>query len=186
MNLKDAFMRFPELRTERLRLRKIQASDAEMLCRLYSNPEVNRYLDWYGPQVVSEAEVVIAFLEQQYSTAKALRWALTLPSTNELIGTVLLSNFQKSALADLGYDLARPYWGKGLMQEALLEVLHFAFAELGLIRISAYVRPENTASANLLERLDFVQEGTLRKAGYHESKNEFFDVQLFARIQEID
>lgn len=180
MTLQEAFFRFPTLRTSRLRLRMPVSGDAKALYQLYGNPLVTRYLDWDGPASEEEAEAVLAYYGQQYHTGKVLRWAVTSPEADEMLGTVMLGNFQKEAIADLGYDLTHSAWRQGYMNETLTEVLRFATADLKLVRIQAYVSPENIASAKLLEKLGFAKEGLLRKAGYHETRKFFYDVQLFA------
>jgi [ribosomal protein S5]-alanine N-acetyltransferase len=184
MSIKQAFAHFPELKTERLILRKLQSSDASKLYELYQEAEVTRYLDWSGTSTEQEAKLVLAFFEQQFRSSKSLRWAIAEVESNALIGTIVMTNFRKDAIADIGYDLARPYWGKGLMKEALTRLLEFCDDELNLLRLQAYIRPENIASAKLVSKLGFLSEGLLRRAGYHESRNEFFDVLLYARVQE--
>lgn len=183
MKLKDTFVLFPSLSTDRLVLRMLQTEDAEKLSQLYAAPEVNRWLDWDGPETPSEAQMVTAFFLQQYKAGKNLRWAIADKATDTLMGTVLLSGFQKNLIADIGYDLATEYWGKGYMYEALSEVIRFAFEDLSLARIQAYVRPENTPSLRLLEKLGFYQEGLLRKGGSHESREGLFDVYIYGLIE---
>lgn len=163
-------------------MRRIVSSDAAALAKLYACEEVNRYLDWSGPKTEIEAVAAIGFFDQQYRAARNVRWGVVLHGSEDVIGTVLLSNFRRAAIADLGYDLRPDYWGKGIMREALEKLLSFAFLELGLLRIQAYVRPENTASARLLEKLGFELEGLLKQAGYHDTQEGFYDIQLYARI----
>jgi [ribosomal protein S5]-alanine N-acetyltransferase len=181
MSLKEAFAKFPDLETPRVKLRRIAVKDISKLLELYQDPEVVQFLDWSGSQTEQEIRLVVSFFEQQHRRGKALRWALADPHTDELIGTVVLMNFRKELVADIGYDLHKDYWGKGIMTEVLLEVIRFA-DRLGLKRLQAYVRPENIASAKLLEKLGFDQEGLLRKAGYHETRHELMDVFLYARV----
>jgi ribosomal-protein-alanine N-acetyltransferase len=69
----------------------------------------------------------------------------------------------KSHRAEIGYWMARPYWGKGYMTAVVRRACEFAFSEWGLVKISASVFPFNTASMRVLEKCGFVQEGYLRK-----------------------
>ncbi|MBZ0089084.1 MAG: GNAT family N-acetyltransferase, partial [Thermoanaerobaculia bacterium] len=82
-------------------------------------------------------------------------------SEGSLVGRCAITNLVRGAFqaGHLGFALAKPAEGQGLMYEALLEVVRFAFGELGLHRLMANYRPENERSARLLARLGFRIEG---------------------------
>jgi ribosomal-protein-alanine N-acetyltransferase len=61
---------------------------------------------------------------------------------------------------------------KGLMREALKEVLQYGFTELQLHRVQALIAAENQASLKLLQRYGFSYEGTMREDYVVEGKNE--------------
>ncbi|MGG0937952.1 GNAT family protein [Brevibacillus centrosporus] len=61
-------------------------------------------------------------------------------------------------MAEVGYDLAKDSWGKGLMGECLEEVLAFRFAAMGLTVIDATVDHENERSLKLMKKLGFKKE----------------------------
>ena len=65
--------------------------------------------------------------------------------------------------AEIGYWLAKPYWGRGLMTEAVRAFVQHAFEHLGLVRLTAHVFEFNLASARVLEKNGFILEGRLRK-----------------------
>jgi putative acetyltransferase len=65
----------------------------------------------------------------------------------------------------LGYVLAQPYWGRGLMTEAAKRVIAFAFEEMNLEVLSVIHYPFNARSKRVIEKCGFVYEGTLRRAG---------------------
>ena len=62
-----------------------------------------------------------------------------------------------------GYVLARPFWGRGLMTEALTEVAHWAMRQEGIWRIGAVCDVDNPASARVMEKSGLVREGVLRR-----------------------
>ncbi|MFC6336497.1 GNAT family N-acetyltransferase [Pseudomonas sp. CCM 7891] len=66
--------------------------------------------------------------------------------------------------ASLGYRMGAQYTGRGLARQAVALGLHKAFAEHGLLRIEATVRPENPGSLRVLERSGFTQYGHSRKS----------------------
>lgn len=88
----------------------------------------------------------------------------------------------KSHRAEIGYWLAKPYWGQGIMTAIVRRLCEFAFAEFGLVKIEALVFAENVASAKVLEKCGFVQEGYLRK--HHLKDGKYLDARLFGLVRE--
>jgi ribosomal-protein-alanine N-acetyltransferase len=84
--------------------------------------------------------------------------------------------------AEIGYWLAKPYWGRGIMTAVVRKACEFAVAEFGLAKIVAHVFASNTPSARVLEKCGFVQEGYLRK--HYLKDNQFFDARLYALLKE--
>lgn len=69
----------------------------------------------------------------------------------------------ESHRAEIGYWLARPYWGRGMMTDAVRAYVRYAFGELDLLRLTAHVLTVNVGSARVLEKNGFRLEGRLRK-----------------------
>ncbi len=78
------------------------------------------------------------------------------------IGT-LAAGDRREGVAEIGYMLARPHWGKGLAREGVTRLIDRLFLEEGYRRIFADTDPENHASNRLLESLGFRCEGRLRE-----------------------
>jgi [ribosomal protein S5]-alanine N-acetyltransferase len=76
------------------------------------------------------------------------------------ISQIVLGGFRS---AYLGYQIGAPYARHGYMSEALGLATAYAFGPLGLHRLEANVRPENTASLALVRRLGFTCEGYSRR-----------------------
>jgi [ribosomal protein S5]-alanine N-acetyltransferase len=100
-----------------------------------------------------------------------------------LIGGCGLNDFEigKSHRAEVGYWLAKPLWGRGIMTAVVQQVCQHAFEEFGLVRIIAHVSTMNPASARVLEKCGFIQEGLLRK--HFLKDGQFIDVALFALLR---
>jgi len=100
----------------------------------------------------------------------------------EAIGSIGLTPGQDvhRFTAELGYWLAEPFWGMGIMTEAVKAVSEYAFEELGLHRIFAEPFITNPASARVLEKAGFVIEGTLRASAFKEGH--VLDQLLYAKI----
>ena len=166
---------FPELLTANLRLRQLKPGDAEALFQIYSNAQVTKFYELETFRSVRDASALIASESARYEMGQAIRWGVAQFQNDIVIGTCGLKVDSDNHSADLGYDLAQPYWRKGIMTEALTIVIRFAFMTLKANRIQALVVPENLASIKLLERLNFHREGRLRQAAYFKGRHRDMD-----------
>jgi ribosomal-protein-alanine N-acetyltransferase len=104
-------------------------------------------------------------------------------SDDALIGGCGLNELEigKSHRAEIGYWLAKPYWGRGIMSAVVQRLCQHAFEEFGLVKIIAHVVTHNPASARVLTKCGFVQEGLLWK--HFLKDGQFIDVWLFAMLR---
>lgn len=154
----------PIITAPRITLRWISEDDVDGLYEIFSDPQVMRYWST-GPLPNREAAA-----ELQREIAKGnesetmFKWGLALRDSNTLIGTTTLFNLNlDNGRAEIGYAMARAYWGKGYMNEALKALISHAFEVMELRRLEADVDPRNAASVSTLERLGFQREGFLRE-----------------------
>jgi ribosomal-protein-alanine N-acetyltransferase len=172
----------PELSTERLRLRAPRLGDAAALLDLIGDPEVTRHINVETITSLAEARAVLEGLARRYAARDMIRWAIELVGHTEMIGTVGLLRFDvEHRHAELGYDIARRWWGRGLVPEAAGAVIRYGFADLGLHRIEAGVRPGNDASVRVLQKLGFVEEGTRRD--YLCARGRFYSFRWFSLLE---
>ncbi|MDH3731456.1 MAG: GNAT family N-acetyltransferase [Acidimicrobiia bacterium] len=82
-------------------------------------------------------------------------------SAGEAIGAIGVRTTDEPEICDVGYWLAQPFWGKGLMGEAIAAVAEHALDHLGFAAVAADVFATNHRSARLLEKLGFTQEGEM-------------------------
>jgi ribosomal-protein-alanine N-acetyltransferase len=130
---------------------------------------------------LTEAQAGVERLNQRYAARDTIRWAIELLERGEMIGTVGLLRFDfEHRHAELGYDIARRWWGRGLAPEAARAVIRYGFSVLGLHRIEAGVLPENAASVRVLQKLGFVEEGTRRDYLY--AKGRFHSFRWFSLL----
>jgi RimJ/RimL family protein N-acetyltransferase len=92
---------------------------------------------------------------------------LELTSNNQAEPTAIISNHlvvsPRAHRVEFGYWLARPYWGQGIMTDAVRVYVRYAFTELNLLKLTAHVFAGNLASARVLEKNSFKLEGKLRQ-----------------------
>lgn len=112
----------------------------------------------------SEARALLGRIHEAFRQKALLEWGIVLGIENRVIGTCTLFHLdEQNRRAEIGYALAREYWGRGLMSEALTALLDYAFSTLDLNRVEADVDPRNGPSAIILERLGFEREGLFRE-----------------------
>ncbi len=84
--------------------------------------------------------------------------------------------------AELGYWLAEPYWGRGIMSEAVRRFTAWAFENLEVYRISAAVFADNAASVRVLEKAGFQREACLRASVFKDGR--ILNQWLYARVKD--
>lgn len=144
--------------TERTILRPWREDDAEVLFRWASNPAVGPIAGWAAHRSVEESREVIRTV-----FAAAECYAVVLRSSGEPIGAVaiksderLIGSLQGLPDAELGYWLAEPYWGRGLMTEVVSAIVRRAFDELGYRRLWCGYYEGNERSRRVMEKCGFV------------------------------
>ncbi|WP_418040622.1 GNAT family N-acetyltransferase [Paenibacillus xylanilyticus] len=151
---------FPEIVTDRLKLVVLTLDDAESVFRHFSSEDVTRFMDISPCKDRDEAEDIIRF----HLEDTGCRWGIFSKTDAKLIGTCGFHCWVQGEQprAEIGFDLAREYWGRGLMQEALKPVIDFGFKEMSLDFIEATVEQDNKRSISLLRKLNFERETELR------------------------
>jgi [ribosomal protein S5]-alanine N-acetyltransferase len=174
--------RVPDLMTERLRLRAPVPGDAAALLAVLGDPEVTRYHNVPTVTTLAEAQALLERLAQRYAAHDTIRWAIELAEHSGMIGTVGLLRFDfEHRHAEVGYEIGRHWWGRGLTPEAAAAVIQYGFSVLGLHRIEAGVLPGNDASVRVLQKLGFLEEGTRRD--YLHVKGRFHSFRWFSLLE---
>jgi RimJ/RimL family protein N-acetyltransferase len=156
-----ADIHFTCLRSARLVLRRLHASDLPGVVAYRSRPEVARYQDW-ETFTLTDAE---RFLEQQARLHPDIpgTWfqlAIELQAGGVLIGDCgLHCRRDDPRQAEVGITLAPEHQGQGYAAEALRCLLDYAFFTLHKHRIVALTDAENGPASALLERVGFRREG---------------------------
>jgi len=164
MTVDTAFTTFPVLTTPRLRLRGVELRDLPDLFAIFSHEEAMRHYGFLPHRSIEETQAWYERKIQQYASHEALRWGVTFPDADRVIGSVSFHRFGADFHhVEVGYDLHPDYWRQGIMSEAVSAVIDYGFSEMGLHRIEAMIDDANTASKRLLLSLGFQYEGRLRE-----------------------
>jgi RimJ/RimL family protein N-acetyltransferase len=142
-----------EMTTARLRLRPIRRHDALRVQSLCGNWNVARMLS--RVPYPSPLEVVETWTGAQASAwNKGLAYNFAIEYQDELVGVVGVSRRDDGSY-EIGYWLGEPWWGQGLMTEAVGRAVEFARAELGLDRLRSDYFADNPASGRIQEKCGF-------------------------------
>jgi RimJ/RimL family protein N-acetyltransferase len=167
---------FPILSTKRLLLRRIEESDVNEIFILRSDKRVMEFIERHAAKSIEEATLFIQSINDLIKNNEAIQWAITEKTNTKLLGTICIWNISKEHhRGEIGYVLHPDSQGKGLMQEAVTEVINFGFKTLKLHSIEADVNPDNIPSIKLLERNKFSREA-------HYKENIFFDGKFFDTV----
>lgn len=172
------------LENKRVKLRKLKISDAEFICRNAKDRKITKYSFVIPPPfTLKEAEKFIRKTQQEAQKKIAFEFGIELKETEELVGTInLLDINYKNKNANIGFWLAKKYWGKEISDEAVKLMLEFGFKKLKLKRIQARVLHKNIRAQKLLERLSFKLEGRLRKKTFF--RNQWSDDLIYGLLKE--
>ncbi|HVK04705.1 MAG TPA: GNAT family N-acetyltransferase [Armatimonadaceae bacterium] len=147
------------LETERLVLREYREDDWPAVLAYAADPEVLRYRASV-PATEAEVRDALARLQEQRRETPRTRYefAVALPDSDRVIGWLPLLLGRENQDAEIGWTLARAYWGRGYGTEAARAVLAFAFETLELHRVWARCQPENAASWRVMEKIGMRRE----------------------------
>lgn len=173
INIRDDFYLSPVAASDKLALLEhLKTDDVHRTTMNIPFPYLESDADWWIRKRLEYAR------RQQNEVTFAIR------DDDKLIGVIGADNFEigTSHRAEIGYWLAKPYWGQGLMTAVVAAFVRYAFAELGVLRLTAHVFGFNKASARVLEKNGFTLEGTLRK---HFLKNDqVIDGRVYGLLKE--
>lgn len=139
--------------TERLRLRKFLAKDAEALYDYLSRPQVSCFADERLTTLAQAQEEVEKRSQDDYQFAVCLR------ETDQVIGHVF-AGFEEPDTFCICWHFHPDFGGKGYATEAARAYLEYLFTEQAARRVYAYVEEANSSSQKLCERLGMRKEGT--------------------------
>lgn len=167
------------IETRRLRLSPYGLGDVDDLHRLWTHPEVRRYL--WDNTVISQ-ERAASVVQESIACFEAHgfgQWVVRPRIGETLIGFCGFRFFGERQKVELLYGITPAYWGRGLAPEAAGAVLRFGFEECGFDRVYAGADPPNAASFRVMEKLGMRLVGRRHVDGleaiYYELTRETFE-----------
>lgn len=149
-------MRTPVLETERLLLRPMTANDAESVFRNWtSDPDVAKFMRWELHKHVSETREWLTSEEALVESDAVYNWGFVLKETGELIGSGGLVYIEFKGMFELGYNIMKKYWGRGLTTEAAQRIIDFGKNELKQTKFYCCHAKGNPASGKVMTKVGF-------------------------------
>lgn len=153
--------------TDRVMGRKPVMGDAQAMFDVYAtDPEVTRFLVFKPYENLQALQSWLSQIIKEWDSKPGIAYLLfNHNKPEELIGSfsIDIDHFK----AEVGYLIARPYWGQGLMTEVLKYWTNWALNQPGIYRISALCDAENPASGRVMEKAGLSFEGTFKRYGIH-------------------
>jgi len=166
--------------TPRIILRQFQWEDFDAVAAMKSDPEVMRYIGngepatpeqvkammtkWINNATYAWSENTLKEVPQLYRAvekkAQFSAWAMELKATGEFIGRCGLGawNLDGDLEVEIGYVLARKFWGQGLATEAAIAARDYGFDRLGFDRLISIIQPGNLASQDVARKVGMRHE----------------------------
>ena len=141
------------MKTERLILEPWRSSDWEAFRPIATDVEVMRYITGGIPWTDEQIQNFVYRQISLYSERGFCRWKLLEASSGELIGFCGVGVWREFLDPEIGWWLARSYWGRGLATEAARAALQDVFERVGLERLISIARPENSPSIGIMKKL---------------------------------
>jgi [ribosomal protein S5]-alanine N-acetyltransferase len=161
LDLSSFFEHHPTLETERLLLREVTIADATDLHAYFGDPETVVYIPHLALKTIAETEEILSRSAKYLSERDSIRFAIERKSDGKVMGIFDLHSISpENHRMEIGYGLAKEYWGFGYMTEAVREVIRFAFDEMSMHRIEAECQPDNIRSIRVAEKWGMTLEAT--------------------------
>jgi RimJ/RimL family protein N-acetyltransferase len=165
--------------TPRLRLRPLEASDAQPFMEIHQDPDVIKYvLQGAAPGGITVAWRNIAMMIGHWHLRGYGPWAVTEKATGDVIGRVGLWNPEGWPGIELGWIVRRSHWNNGFATEAARAALEWSWDNVDTDHIISVIQPDNARSIRVaekigecFERADVLNETTVHVYGIRRNRN---------------
>lgn len=162
------------------RIRPFTDDDVESLVKYANNSRIAETLEDRFPHPYRRADAqswLAKLAEQEPLTHFAIA------TGDEVVGSVGMNLRQDVYFrtGEIGYWLAEPFWGQGVVTAAVQALCEWAFTNFDLVRLQARVFDTNPASRRVLEKAGFTYEGRLQQAATKRGKT--MDLHIYALLR---
>ena len=164
-------------------IRHWRIDDAERLAEMLNNRKIldNLRDGLPYPYTAGDAEEYITSMLAA-DRDKTIAFAITVDGKVTGSISVFRGENVHARTAEMGYYIGEPYWGQGIMTQAVRKMCDYVFSRTDIIRIFAEPYSFNVASCRVLEKAGFQLEGTLRQNAVKNGR--ITDMKLYARLRD--
>ncbi|WP_299490025.1 GNAT family protein [Acaryochloris sp. IP29b_bin.137] len=160
-------------------LRDYERTDLDSLLALANNKRVSRYLVYTFPYPYTRADAewwISEGVKAEESVTKVIEY------NGAFTGSIGLTRQAgwRDHLAEIGYWLGEPFWGKGIATQAVQQMTDHAFSDLQLQKLYAPILAPNKASMRVVEKCGYELEGVLKREVFKDGR--YYDIHHFAKV----
>ena len=173
------------LETERLILRKVTMDDLDDLFDNWgSDVNTTKFLTF---KTHSSKEDTMKFINNWISKYDkgGFEWAIELKENHQVIGMISADKSYKYKCVEVGYSVSSKYWNKGLMTEALNEIVDYLLNECDFNIVEAIIPSCNMGSIRVAEKCGLALEATLKNR-YMDRENNLQDLLIYSKFKRVD
>ena len=174
--------------TERLILRDLKRTDVKGIQINANNIKIAKYIPPFPyPYSLKDAKNFISHCikESKKKPRENYEFCIELKSENKVIGMIGITKVDRfQGTCTIGYWLGEKYWRQGIISEALKTLIGFSFNKLKLRRINIEAFRDNKASNDLIKKIGFIYEGTLRKNDGDKATKKIHDEVKYGMLRE--
>ena len=145
------------------RLRALRAADASSIARYANDREIWLNLRDRFPHPYAEADAR-AYIAHAGTRDPQTVFAIEVEGAAVGVITLMPGEDIERVSSEIGYWLGRPFWGRGIITDAVHATTGYAFASLGMRRVFAVPFMRNEASHRVLEKAGYAREGVMRRS----------------------
>ena len=172
--------------TGRLTLRAFVQSDLADFYAYASAPGVGEMAGWHHHESIETSEIILRLFIEGKNVC-----AIHHKEANRVIGSLGFHDswanedkvYSHLKAKEIGYVLAKDFWGHGLMPEAVKAIIDYGFNELGIEAITCGHFLENNQSKRVIEKIGF--EFVKQSEYYSKQMNKTFEDMKYILLKEV-
>jgi ribosomal-protein-alanine N-acetyltransferase len=170
---------------KKIHLAELKEEDASKLHEYSKEPKLNEYSGPYkASESLEKAKEYIEICKKNILEKKSHVLGIYENSSNDFVGTIGFFGLdEENKNGEIGFWVAKDYWNKGYMTEAVKLMTHYAFKILNYHRIYAHFHELNQAVGKILGKVGYEKEGELRQA-LKSNKGEFHNEIIYGIVNQ--